>query len=64
MFKWIEFFLCKHVYPNYGPTQDLRFFLIIFFIIIFFFVLNGTKEAQLHVEHTRILHLPRPKIGS
>ena len=33
------------------------------FIIIFFFVLNGTKEAQLHVGHTRILHPYRQKNG-
>ena len=45
-----------------APHKNIGF-LIIFFIFIFFFVLNGTKDAQLHVGHTRILHPPRPKIG-
>jgi hypothetical protein len=28
-----------------------------------FLMLNGTEEAQLHLEHTRILNPPRQKFG-
>ena len=62
MSKWLEFFFVSMYTEIMTPYKILGFF-IIFFVIIFFLVLNGTKEAQLHVGHTRILHPPWPKIG-
>ena len=51
------------MYTQIMAAHKILGFLIIFFIIMFFFVLKGTKEAQLHVGHTRILHPPWQKIG-
>ena len=61
MSKWLEIFLASMYTQIKSPHKILSFF-VNFIIIIFFSVLNETKEAQLHVGHTRILHPPRLKI--
>ena len=62
MSKWLQIFFASMYIQIMAPHKILGFS-DNFFIIIFFFMLDGTKETQLHVGHTRILHLPRPKIS-
>jgi hypothetical protein len=50
MSKWIEIF-CASMYAQIMAPHNISGFSDYFLYYYIFFVLNGTKEAQLHVIH-------------